>query len=143
MGKTGLNSKELAKFIANIAIEKNAKNVVVLELTEIDTAPSEYFVFCSCDSDAQMRAIVDEIIQKSKEFSIPKPRIEGLDSKQWVLVDFFDVVLHIMHYETRKFYAIERLWADGNFFKISSSTGKLMKVRDKAKFLSEIFMQTI
>jgi hypothetical protein len=52
------------------------------------------------------------------------------------LLDFFDVVFHIFHYNARKFYNIERLWGDGNFYKLSKD-GKLFPVQDKTKFLIE------
>lgn len=141
MGKVKFDSKKLAKFLATLAIEKIAQNVVILDLTQIETAPANFFVLCSCDSDAQMRSIVDEVLNKTKDFGISKPRIEGLDSKQWILVDYFDVVLHLMQYETRKFYNIERLWADGSFYKLSETSYQLVKIRNKSKFLSEIYFK--
>ncbi|MGQ9818998.1 MAG: ribosome silencing factor [Candidatus Kapaibacteriales bacterium] len=135
-------SKELAKFLAQILIEKLAQNILILDLSSIETAPADFFVICSCDSDTQMRAVVDEVVEKCRELNLAKPRIEGTDSKHWILVDFFDVVLHVMYYETRKFYNLERLWSDGNFYKISFKTNRIVKVRNKAKLLSGIYIET-
>jgi len=117
-------------------MDKIASDIVVIELTEIETAPADYFVLCSCDSDVQMRAIVDEVEQRCKKEGVQKPRVEGITSAYWILLDFFDIVFHIFHYNARKFYNIERLWGDGNFYKLSKD-GKLFPVRDKTKFLTE------
>lgn len=129
-------SKELAKWCAKIALDKIANDILIIELKEIETAPSDYFVLCSCDSDIQMRAIVEEVEQRCKKEGIQKPRVEGYNSSYWILVDFFDIVFHIFHYNARKFYNIERLWGDGNFYKISQ-TGRLVPIRNKTKFLTE------
>lgn len=142
MNNNQRNSKELARFLGKILIEKLAQNILILDLSNIETAPANFFVICSCDSDVQMRAIANEVVQKCKEISLKKPRIEGIDSKQWILVDFFDVVLHIMYYETRRFYNLERLWSDGNFYKIFLKSNRVVKVRDKAKLLSVIYSES-
>jgi ribosome-associated protein len=136
LGKKKQASKELARWCARIAMDKIASDIVVIELTEIETAPADYFVLCSCDSDVQMRAIVDEVEQRCKKEGVQKPRVEGITSAYWILLDFFDIVFHIFHYNARKFYNIERLWGDGNFYKLSKD-GKLFPVRDKTKFLTE------
>lgn len=132
-----LSSKDLAKWCAKVAQEKIAKDIVVLDLTKIETAPAEFFVICSCDSDVQMRAIVEEVELRCKKEKVRKPRIEGYNSTYWILLDFFEVVFHIFHHQARKFYSIERLWSDGGIYKFSES-GRLVLVRDKAKFLSEL-----
>lgn len=141
MNNNQRNSRELARFLGKILNEKLAQNILILDLSNIETAPANFFVICSCDSDVQMRAIANEVVQKCKEISLEKPRIEGIDSKQWILVDFFDVVLHIMYYETRRFYNLERLWSDGNFYKITIKSNKIVKIRDKAKQLSVIYSE--
>ncbi|MCX7879906.1 MAG: ribosome silencing factor [Ignavibacteria bacterium] len=142
MNKDILSARNLAKLCAITAVEKIAQAVLIIDLTKIETAPSFYFVICSCDSDVQMRAIVDEMEKKSKEYGYPKPRIEGINSTSWILVDFFDVVVHIMHYEARRFYNLEKLWGDGAFYKIGES-GKLTLVRNKTKFLLEFHLTEV
>jgi ribosome-associated protein len=124
----------LAKLCAQTAIEKIAKDVLIIDLLEIETAPAEFFVLCSCDSDVQMRAIVDEVNEKCRIERIAKPRIEGITSKQWILLDFFDVVMHIMYYEARKYYNLEHLWKDGSFYKLAIN-GRLTLVKNKNKLL--------
>lgn len=128
------SSKQLAKLCAQTAIEKIAKDVLIIDLLEIETAPAEFFVLCSCDSDVQMRAIVDEVNEKCREENITQPRIEGITSKQWILLDFFDVVMHIMYYEARKYYSLEHLWKDGSFYRLATN-GRLTLVKNKNKLL--------
>lgn len=130
------DSKNLAKLCAQIATEKVAKDVLIIDLIEVEVAPAEFFVLCSCDSDVQMRAIVDAINEGCKQNNIVKPRAEGLGSKQWVLLDFFDVVVHILYYEARKFYNLERLWKDGSFYRLASN-GRLTPVKNKSKLFSQ------
>ncbi|QLH54758.1 MAG: hypothetical protein CH6_4053 [Candidatus Kapaibacterium sp.] len=131
------NSKELAKWCSKVAMDKLAKDIVLIDLTEIETAPADYFVLCSCDSDVQMRAIVEEVELRCKKEKVRKPRIEGYNSSYWILLDFFEVVFHIFYHQARKFYNIERLWSDGNFYKLSES-GRMVAVRDKTKLLAEL-----
>ncbi|MFN3306337.1 MAG: ribosome silencing factor [Candidatus Kapaibacteriota bacterium] len=129
-------SKALAKWVALVAEEKLGKEILIVDLTSIESAPADFFVICSCDSDVQMRAIVDEIEIRCKKEHLPKPKVEGINSSYWVLLDFFDVVFHIFHHHARKFYNLERLWSDGSFYKLSQS-GRLVPVRDKTKLLTE------
>lgn len=115
------SAKGTALFAAQIAEEKIANDIVVADLTEIEFSPTDYFVFCSCDSDSQMRAIVDEIRNKCTEFDMQKPKVEGLENSYWIIVDFFDVVLHIMHKDARNFYQIEKIWGDAAFYTIGAN----------------------
>ncbi|MGB9771586.1 MAG: ribosome silencing factor [Candidatus Kapaibacteriota bacterium] len=136
MSKKVKTSKDLAKWCAKIAFDKISHDILIIDLTEIETAPSDFFVLCSCDSDVQMRAIVEEVELRCKKEKIPKPRIEGMNSSYWILLDFFEVVFHIFHNQARRFYSLERLWSDGGFYKFSES-GRIVAIRDKAKFLIE------
>lgn len=138
MNRRKISSKELAKWCAKIAQEKIAKDILIIDLQQIELAPTDYFVICSCDSDVQMRAIVEEIETRCKRDKIAKPRVEGLTSSYWILLDFFDIVFHIFYHQARKFYNIERLWSDGNFYKLSEKTNRLVPIRDKAKFLFQM-----
>ena len=69
----------LARFCAKIADEKLAKNVVLLDLSDIEFAPSNYFVIVTGETNNQIKAITDNIIDKCIENEIPKPKVEGLD----------------------------------------------------------------
>ncbi len=112
------NPKDLALFCSQIADDKIAENIILMNLHDIETAPAGYFVVCTCESDIQMKAIVDEIRRQCTAQEIQKPRIEGLDTAKWVLLDFFDVVMHLLLKDLRNYYKIEKLWGDADFSRI-------------------------
>ena len=97
---------------ARAADSKQARDVVVLEVGEV-LALCGWFVIASGSNDRQVKAICDEVERQLHEAGGPKPvRIEGLDDRQWVLMDYGDVVVHVFQQEQREFYDLERLWAD-------------------------------
>ena len=91
------------------ALDKKAFGVRVLVLRESD-AFTDYFVVCSAKSVRQVRAVVDEIGKQLKTLHNPPSHIEGYDHGEWVLMNFFDFVVHVFTPETRRFYDLERLW---------------------------------
>lgn len=106
------SSKTLASFCAKIADDKLANKILVLDLQTIDSAPCDYFVICSCDSQNQVRAVLEAVLSQCRDANIAHPKVEGNTNMMWVLVDFFDVVMHIMLKETREYYRLEKLWSD-------------------------------
>ncbi len=117
-------TKGLAIFCARMAEEKIADDIVILDLTKIEVASTDYFVICTCDTDVQVRALVTSIDRKCREMNIPRPRIEGIENANWVLLDFFDVVMHVMLPDARNYYKLEKLWGDAGFYELGES-GKL------------------
>lgn len=115
------STKGLAVMLAKIAENKLADEVLILDMSKIETSPSDFFVICSCDTDIQARAITDEVLNICRLLDLSKPRIEGVDTGQWILIDSFDVIMHIMNKETRQYYKIERLWGDAKFYKLDES----------------------
>ena len=102
------SSKSLLKEIVQLAFEKKAQNVISLDLRGISYL-SDYFVICHGKSEPQVKAIVDNI-RKGTSF---KPRnLEGYENKKWVLLDYFDIIVHVFDEEERDYYSIENLWAD-------------------------------
>ncbi|UCD35150.1 MAG: ribosome silencing factor [Nitrospiraceae bacterium] len=90
---------------------KKARDTVILELKDLSSI-ADYFVICSGDNPAQIRAIadaIDEYFSKKKIFPMGR---EGLDFASWVLLDYGDIVIHIFNEETRAFYALEKFWID-------------------------------
>ncbi len=101
-----------AKTAARAADEKAATDVVVLEVGPV-LALCEYFVIASGSNPRQVRAIAEEIEASVGENGGPKPlRVEGLNDRQWILLDYGDLVVHVFLEETRAYYDLERLWAD-------------------------------
>jgi ribosome-associated protein len=85
---------------------------VILEVADVLVVADE-FVIASAGNDRQVKAIVEEVERRVAEAGLSKPlRVEGLDDRHWVLLDYGDVVVHVFLDETRSYYELERLWAD-------------------------------
>jgi ribosome-associated protein len=106
-----LDSYSLAKNIALLSIEKKAYDVTLIEIKELASF-TDYFVVCSADSDAQVKAIADYVIEEMRMKDVRVWHSEGYESLNWVLLDFVDVVCHIFRHDTRDYYNIEKLWGD-------------------------------
>ena len=106
-----LESIEKARLVVRAALDKKAKDVVVLELKGLSII-SDYFVICSGESTTQVRSIVDNIEKKLREEALKPSGIEGYNLNQWVLMDYGDVIVHVFEEETRLFYGLEKLWLD-------------------------------
>lgn len=105
--------EELLSAIVEGAQNNKAKDIVSLELRAIDNANTDYFVICHGQSDRQTQAIA-ESIEKTvfNKYGIRPYHREGYETKEWILLDYFDIVAHIFLGEKREFFAIEELWAD-------------------------------
>ena len=99
------------EIIKNALENKKATNIEVLNVAE-QTSLAEYFVVASCQSTVQVRACVDEVEEKMSEAGFPVQHNEGYKGGSWILMDFGDVIVHVMQQETRECYSIERLWDD-------------------------------
>lgn len=99
------------KTIVNALDDKKARNIDVLDISEL-TSLGDYFVICTCGSDSQVRACADNVEEKMEEQGINCLHKEGYANGNWVLMDYNDIIVHIMHEETRQFYALEKLWDD-------------------------------
>lgn len=115
-----VNTKVIGKkeeLLNNIIIDAiqdiKGKNIVKIDLRSLDDAPTDFFIVCEGDSSTQIRAISDNIQRRLKtELGISPYHSEGADSAKWVLVDYFQTVVHVFYPETREFYDIEELWSD-------------------------------
>ena len=106
------DTRQWAIIAARAADAKQASDVLVLEVAEV-LALCGWFVIASASNERQVKAICDEVEAQVHLSGGPKPkRIEGLDSREWVLMDYGDVVVHVFQQTTRDFYDLERLWAD-------------------------------
>ena len=105
-------TRQWAVTAARAADDKQAQDVVVLDVAEV-LALCGWFVIASGANERQVKAICDEVELQIRVSGGPKPkRIEGLQDRQWVLMDFGDLVVHVFQQEQREFYDLERLWAD-------------------------------
>lgn len=99
------------KIIEKALDDKKASNIEVLDVAE-QTSLAEYFVIASCQSTVQVRACVDEVEEKMEEAGFAVNHKEGYRGGNWILMDYGDIIVHVMQQEMREFYDIERLWDD-------------------------------
>ena len=102
---------ERLDIIKNALEDKKATNIEVLNVSK-QTSLGDYFVIASCQSTIQVRACVDEVEEKMNDAGFAPKHKEGYRGGSWILMDYGDIIVHIMQQETREFYAIERLWDD-------------------------------
>ncbi len=105
--------RDLARITIEAAHEKKALDVTVMDMRGI-SGEVDYFVICTGETDVQIRAITDSIIEKLREEAGERPlHKEGIPgSSRWILLDYFDLVVHIFNPELRAYYDLERLWGD-------------------------------
>lgn len=106
-----MESKKLARKIADLIIKKKGEDIKILDLRKL-TGVTDFFVICSASTDVQNKAIADFIIEETKKLGQKPWHNEGYGNLSWVLLDFVDVVVHIFLNESRKFYNLEGLWGD-------------------------------
>ena len=87
------DTEKLAILCAQAAEDKLAENIVLLDLNQITIASSKYLVICNCSSTTQVKSVTDNILNEAIKHELKKPRVEGLENSEWVILDFFDVVV--------------------------------------------------
>ena len=106
------NSK-IFKTIINAILEKKGENIVSLDLRKIPEAVADFFIICEASNNTQLKAIADfievDVKDKCEEAAY---KHEGRQAQQWILIDYVNVVVHIMLTEPRKFYQLEEMWSD-------------------------------
>ena len=111
--KTENNTKELVNAIIEGLFKKKGSEVVSLDLTNIENSVCKYFIICHADSDRQVEALADSVLEIVREETGENAwHKEGLENATWVLLDYSDVVVHIFQKEYRDLYKLEELWAD-------------------------------
>lgn len=107
-------SSRLFKSIIKAIQEKKGENIVSLDLRKVNEAVSDFFIICEAGNPQQLRAIgefVEEEVKKNCNEAAYKH--EGYQALQWVLIDYVNIVVHVMLPEPRKFYQLEEMWSDG------------------------------
>ena len=108
------NSK-LFKTIINAIHEKKGEKIISLDLRKIPEAVSDFFIICEASNNTQLKAIADfiefDVKEKCNELVY---KHEGRQAQQWILIDYVNVVVHVMLPEPRKFYRLEEMWSDAN-----------------------------
>lgn len=111
-----LAGEQLVKEIVTALEEALAENIRVIDLQsrhpKDDTVnPADYFVICQCDTTVHNRASADSVLDRLRKLGCKPWKNEGLDEGRWILLDFSDVVVHVMLAELREYYNIEELWS--------------------------------
>lgn len=106
------NSK-IIKTIIKAVQDKKGENIISLDLRKINESVADFFIICEAGNQPQIRAIAENVERDVKEKCGESPyRHEGFQKLQWVLIDYVNVVVHVMLSENRKFYKLEEMWSD-------------------------------
>ena len=104
--------RTLAASAIEAALDKKARGITVMDMRDV-SGMADFFVVCTGESDLQIKAIVDAIEERLRTEHAERPwHVEGRDHRQWVLMDYVDLVVHVFDEERRTFYDLERLWGD-------------------------------
>ena len=102
--------------------EKKASDIVVLNLKDLKNAVADYFIICSANSDTQIDAVARSVEDEVEKLTGEYPwQTEGRTNREWVLLDYVDVVVHVFLRDRRKFYALEELWGDAQISHIEEA----------------------
>ncbi len=114
-------SQQLSDAIVKGMQEKKAQDIVVMDMRKVKNAVADFFVICSGNSDKQLEAISDSIDQEVYKAMQENPwHTEGKNNKEWMLLDYINVVAHVFRKDKRQFYALEQLWGDAEITEIES-----------------------
>jgi len=117
--RKGGDSKKLCDAIVKGMLEKKAIDIQVMDLRKVKNAVADFFVICSGGSDKQLDAIADSVDEEVFKTVKENPwHVEGKNNKEWMLLDYFDVVAHIFKKDKREFFALEKLWGDAEMTEI-------------------------
>jgi ribosome-associated protein len=106
------NSKIFKSIISAIQ-DKKGESILSLDLRKIPEAVADFFIICQASSTTQLKAIADSVESALKEKCDETPyKHEGRQAQQWILIDYVNVVVHVMLPEPRKFYQLEEMWSD-------------------------------
>lgn len=109
-------SQPRLKQITNLALNKKADKLIILDVRGLSSL-ADFFIICHGNSEPQVKAIADNIRKGTNH----KPRhIEGYNNQNWILLDYFDIIVHVFKKDDREYYNLERLWADAPYEEIDN-----------------------
>ena len=112
------DANTMAMHIAEYSLEKKAQEVCLMDLRGLSSV-TDYFLICHGESDLQVKAIADAVVDGMRGEGVRPWHREGYDHLNWVVLDYVDVVVHVFRKEAREFYGLERLWGDAETETIS------------------------
>ncbi len=117
------NAKNILKQVVIAMQDKKAKNIISLDLCNVKDAVTQYFIICQAPSTTQVDAIYKNIVEEVQDNCDLKPyHREGYMNSEWILIDYFDVVVHVFRDDIRAYYKLEELWADAVLKSYKSDT---------------------
>lgn len=117
-----VSSQELCQLVAKGMMEKKGQEVAILDLRKVKNAIADFFVICSGTSDTQVDAIADSVEYEVYKAVEENPwHKEGKTNREWILIDYVDVVAHVFNKDRRKYYDLEELWGDAEFTLLEES----------------------
>lgn len=113
-----MTEKEKIKAIVKALNSKKAENIRVLGISDL-TIIADYFVIANGTSTTHTRSLADEVEFQLSQLGVKPTRTEGYNGCNWIILDYSDIVVHVFYKETRDYYQLERLWADGEALDIN------------------------
>ncbi len=119
--KTEISGNQLVNNVIEAIKEKKGEDILLMDFSELKTNVCDYFIICHGNSNTHVGTIADEIQRHIYKTMKETPHhVEGLQNAEWVLLDYFDTVVHVFQEDKRNFYQIEALWADAKIKKIKN-----------------------
>jgi len=119
-----MDSKKLAQLCRELAENRKAENIVVLDVRKVSSI-TDYFVIATGTSEPHLRAILDEITDKlAADYGLKPRALDGNARMAWAVLDYFDVIVHVMRPEVRERYDLEALWGDAPKMKTAAKAAK-------------------
>jgi len=116
------NVEQKKELILEAIREKKGHQIVSIDLSEVENSICDFFIICHGESVTQVGAITESIEKKLKEEALLRAHhVEGLQNSQWVLLDYFDILVHVFQEEFRSFFRLEELWADGKVTRVAET----------------------
>ena len=108
-------SSKIFKTIIQAILDKKGENVISLDLKKVHEAAADFFIICEANNTTQLKAIADNVEYEVKtNCSEWAYKSEGKTATQWLLIDYINIVVHVMHPESRNFYRLEEMWSDAD-----------------------------
>ena len=113
-----MESRELAKIAYNALDEKKGINISIIDISEISTL-ADYFIIAGGNNENQVKALANSVEEEMYKVDCKPKHIEGFDNANWILMDFSDIIVHVVNEEDRLFYDLERIWRDGKHLEVT------------------------
>lgn len=118
--ESDLNSKEVVEVITEALLSRKGKDITIMDVSELTTL-TDFFIICHGNSDVQIKALADAVEDDVREKTGEKAwKKEGVSARSWIILDFVNIVVHVMSREKREYYGIERMWNDAKITNIEN-----------------------